>query len=272
MIDIGINLSHDSFDPDRDQLITEAKALGIRHLVMTGTSLQQQEHLHELTRRYQGYVSQTAGVHPHHAIELWDPTSPQRKNQQAIAQLTAWALTPAVVAVGECGLDYFRMFQEKNVQSQCFERHIEISLEVNKPLFCHVRDAHIDFMAIVKAAGRPLKLVVHCFTGTEAELEDYLSMGFYIGITGWVCDERRGQHILNYLSKIPDDRLMIETDAPYLLPRTIRPKPKDRRNEPKYLAEVAQVVAQARGQTLEKLSAITHNTAVEFFGLSVPWC
>jgi TatD DNase family protein len=267
MIDIGINLSHDSFDHDRATVIAAAQAAGVKKFIVTGTSLTLQSAIDALLVEYPTLLRATAGVHPHHAIELADPNLSSAQNAQALARLKAWALAPTVVAVGECGLDYYRIFQEKNVQIQCFQKQIELSIEINKPLFCHVRDAHEDFMACLKSAGSALKVVVHCFTGSEAELETYLSAGFYIGITGWVCDERRGTHILNYIAKIPDNRLMIETDAPYLLPRTLAPKPSSRRNEPRFLAEIARVVAQARQQSLEKLIEVTHNTSLAFFGL-----
>lgn len=261
MIDIGINLTHDSFDHDRDRLIQTAREHGIHHLVVTGTSLTQRAAVSQLQHQYPDYLSTTAGIHPHHSNELGDEAS--------LEALAAWSRQPEVVAVGECGLDYFRMFQDKHTQIQCFEKHIALSLEVNKPLFLHVRDAHEDFLAILKAAGRALPGVVHCFTGSESELEDYLAMGFYIGLTGWICDERRGSNILDFLAKIPDDRLMIETDAPYLLPRTLRPKPQDRRNEPRYLGEIARTIAAATRRPLEEIIEITDNNAQRFFRLRV---
>lgn len=265
MIDIGLNLAHDSFDHDRAAVIDSALNAGMRHMVVTGTSFGQLPAALALVHTYPHLLSMTAGIHPHHANELDAPS--ENAKTLLIQQLSDWARRPEVVAVGECGLDYHRHFQEKNVQVQSFEKQIELSLEINKPLFLHVRDAHTDFTALLKAAGRALNAVVHCFTGTESELEDYLSLGCHIGITGWVCDERRGTHILEFLSKIPDDRLMIETDAPYLLPRTLIPKPKDRRNEPRYLQTVAETVAQARGQSLEALLNITENNAMRFFKL-----
>ena len=134
-------------------------------------------------------------------------------------------------------------------------------------MFLHQRDAHADFMAIIRAAGTLPPLVVHCFTGAREELLDYIEQDWYVGITGWICDERRGQHVLEDVSLIPDNRLLIETDAPYLLPRTLQPRPKDRRNEPAYLTEVLRVVAQARCQSTEQIAALTTANAQRLFNL-----
>lgn len=136
------------------------------------------------------------------------------------------------------------------------------------PVFLHQRDAHDDFVEVLEPMlTRITRAVAHCFTGEHESLREYLAMGLWIGITGWICDERRGAHLHDIVSAIPDDRLLIETDAPYLLPRTIQPKPKTRRNEPAYLPEVMRVVAEARGQTEEHVARITTENAIRFFGL-----
>ena len=111
------------------------------------------------------------------------------------------------------------------------------------------------------------RAVANCFTGNETELRELLDLDLYIGITGWICDERRGTHLKDIIALIPDDRLMIETDAPYLLPRSLRPRPKTRRNEPAWLTEVLRVVAEARGRSPEEVAATTSKTAEVFFDL-----
>jgi TatD DNase family protein len=173
-----------------------------------------------------------------------------------------------VVAVGECGLDYFRNFSPREAQLEAFRRQLDIARDTGLPVFLHQRDAHDDFVEILESALPEIsRAVAHCFTGEHESLREYLAMGLYIGITGWICDERRGQHLHDIVEVIPDDRLLIETDAPYLLPRTIRPKPKTRRNEPMYLPEVLKVVAEARGQSLEHVAQVTTENARRFFNL-----
>jgi TatD DNase family protein len=173
------------------------------------------------------------------------------------------------VAVGECGLDYFRDFSPRDFQRAAFAQQLDIAIRVGKPVFLHQRDAHQDFIAILREHAPALAAgaVAHCFTGTAAELMDYLELGLAIGITGWICDERRGQHLLPLMREIPATKLMLETDGPYLLPRDLRPKPPSRRNEPAYLAHIAATVAKARGESLEVLARSTTATARAFFAL-----
>ena len=131
---------------------------------------------------------------------------------------------------------------------------LQIAVDTGKPLFLHQRDAHADFMALMKNFdGLIGPAVVHCFTGTDAELDDYLAAGWHIGITGWLCDERRGLHLRELVKRIPADRLMIETDSPYLLPRTVRPHPSHRRNEPMYLAHIIEELARNRDEEVEEI-------------------
>jgi TatD DNase family protein len=137
-------------------------------------------------------------------------------------------------------------------------------------VFLHQRDAHDDFIEILQPMLLKMsRAVAHCFTGGEKELREYIDMGLYIGITGWICDERRGAHLQEIVGLIPDDRLMLETDAPYLLPRSLSPRPKTRRNEPYYLREVLRVVAESMGRTEEDIARITRENAERFFGIGV---
>ena len=173
-----------------------------------------------------------------------------------------------MVAVGECGLDFNRDFSPRPAQRKAFERQLQLASENGKPLFLHQRDAHADFMAMMKNFdGRLGPAVVHCFTGTREELFDYLDHDWHIGITGWLCDERRGLHLRELVKHIPANRLMIETDAPYLLPRTVKPQPSHRRNEPMYLAHIVEELARDRGQDVATVAAATTATATAFFRL-----
>ncbi|HHW4683613.1 MAG TPA: TatD family hydrolase, partial [Xylella sp.] len=176
-----------------------------------------------------------------------------------------------VVAVGECGLDYFRDFSPRRAQHKAFERQLQLASENGKPLFLHQREAHDDFMAMMRSFdGRLGPAVVHCFTGTREELFDYLDQDWYIGITGWLCDERRGMHLRELVRHIPAKRLMIETDAPYLLPRTLRPFPKDRRNEPAFLIHIATELARNRGEDTATCATRSTEVTREFFRLPEP--
>lgn len=258
-IDIGINLAHDSFDADRDEVIARAADAGVVQMVITGSSGQSTRGAIELAMTYPGALFATAGVHPHHATELDDAL---------VSELEALAQHETVVAVGECGLDYFRDYSPRDVQRRAFHRQLELARKTSKPVFLHQRDAHDDFIAILKEHRKDLKDgIAHCFTGTAQELEACLDLGLAIGITGWICDERRGMHLLPLMRTIPANRLMLETDGPYLLPRDLKPKPASRRNEPVYLPHVAQAVARARGEPVEELARTSTAAARSFFAL-----
>jgi len=222
LIDIGCNLTHDSFDNDRDSVIARARAVGVDHMVVTGASEAGSVKALELARSRPDCLSATAGVHPHLASDFSTDTA------SVLAELHQ---APEVVAVGECGLDYFRDFSPRTDQRRAFERQLELAVACNKPVFLHQRDAHADFVAILGEFRDALgKVVVHCFTDSGEALDDYLHLDCHIGITGWICDERRGHHLKELVQTIPDDRLMLETDAPYLKPRNLRPKVKTHRN------------------------------------------
>jgi TatD DNase family protein len=260
LVDIGANLTHESFDADRDAVLQRAHVAGVAQLVVTGASRAHSPRALELARRHPGVLFATAGVHPHHAIEYTD---------ECDAEMRALLAQPEVVAVGECGLDYFRDFSPRPAQRLAFERQLQTAADTGKPLFLHQRDAHADFLAQMKNFdGRLGRAVVHCFTGTRAELYDYLDRDWYIGITGWLCDERRGAHLRELVRDIPAERLMIETDSPYLLPRNLKPMPSHRRNEPMYLAHIVEELARDRGETTEQAARSTAGAARAFFGLS----
>lgn len=260
LIDIGCNLTHDSFDIDREAVITAAQAAGVVHMVVTGATEQGAIEATELVALWPEVLTATAGIHPHHASDFSHDT------ETVLAELHQ---RPEVVAVGESGLDYFRDFSPRPAQHKAFERQLELAVACQKPVFLHQRDAHEDFMAILKDYRPKLTgAVIHCFTDTREAMLDYLALDCHIGITGWICDERRGHHLKEFVAEIPPDRLMIETDAPYLKPRDLRPKVKSHRNEPQWLPWIAQTVAQCRGVSVETLAEQTTQTAEAFFKLT----
>jgi TatD DNase family protein len=258
LVDIGSNLTHESFSVDRGAVIRRAVAAGVTRQVVTGADLGASRAAAALAAAHPAMLWSTAGVHPHHASSF---DLGVRDGLLDLLRL------PQVVAVGECGLDYCRNFSPPAAQRAAFAAQLDMAVTTGKPAFLHQRDSHEDFVAILAEFRGRVRGVAHCFTGNAAQLEDCLGLGLSIGITGWVCDERRGALLRDAVPGIPGDRLMVETDAPYLLPRDLDPKPKSRRNEPAFLRHVAQAVADLRGDTLEGVAATTTRNAVALFGL-----
>jgi TatD DNase family protein len=259
LIDIGINLAHDSYDADRPAVIERAYAAGVTQMIVTGSSEASTRAALALAIAHRGRLFATAGVHPHHASD-WTAS--------LHAALRELAEAPEIVAVGECGLDYFRDLSPRSAQRTAFAAQLELAREVRKPVFLHQRDAHADFTAILREHVAGLSGgVAHCFTGGAGELDTYLGLGLAIGITGWICDERRGKHLLPLMASIPSDRLLLETDGPYLLPRDLPVKSETRRNEPAYLPHIAATVARARGEDLESVARSSTAAARNIFKL-----
>lgn len=258
-VDIGCNLGHESFDPDRELVLERARAVGVDRLVLTGASIDGSRDALEIARRDPRRLRATAGVHPHMACEL---------DESALSILAELHRDPLIAAVGECGLDYFRDLAPRAIQREAFVRQLELAVLCGKPLFLHQRMAHTDFRAILAEYRHRLgPVVVHCFTDTRQAMFDYLDLDCHIGITGWVCDERRGLDLKKIVPEIPDDRLMLETDAPYLKPRNLRPKVRTHRNEPCWLPWIGGTVAALRGIRPERLAEQTTANACRFFGL-----
>ncbi|MDR2588816.1 MAG: TatD family hydrolase [Spirochaetales bacterium] len=261
LMDIGVNLLHRSFDRDRESVVRGAEKAGVSPLVITGTdaqdSLRAAEWAWAWAAREKGKLYSTAGVHPHNAKTC---------GSQTLGLLREAAAAGPVIAIGECGLDYNRDFSPRDVQREWFEKQIALAAELGLPLFLHERDAFDDFYSLLKnARGRIKDMAVHCFTGTEKELDAYLELGCYIGITGWLCDERRGRHLEKLIRKIPSAQLMLETDAPFLLPRSLEEKPRAGRNEPKYLPHIARAAARFLGKEPELLAEETFANSMRFF-------
>ena len=262
LIDIAANLTHESFADDVDEVIERARQAGVPQLLIAGTSGPGSQAASELAARYPGRALATAGLHPHHADEF---------NAEMATLFAELLQLPQVAAVGETGLDYFRDLSPRPKQIHAFEAHIELAIATGLPMYLHQRDAHNDFLPILRDCRDQLSgVVVHCFTDTRQALHAYLDLDCHIGITGWLCDERRGLGLQQMVADIPDQRLLVETDAPYLKPRNLRPKVRTHRNEPQWLPWVVQELAQHRGQTVAHVSACTTANARRLFGFATP--
>ncbi len=230
-------------------------------MVVTGASEDGSRAALELASKHPGELFSTAGVHPHRASDFDDDT------ERLLRELSQ---QPGVVAVGETGLDYFRDFSPRDIQRDVFQKQLQIGGDTGLPLFLHLRDAHGDFHAILKEfRDRLSHVVVHCFTGNREELHGYLDLDCHIGITGWICDERRGSHMKEFLKDIPANRLMVETDAPYLKPRNLKPRVKTHRNEPRWLPWIVGTLAAAREEHPGTVAEQTTANARAFFNLPV---
>ena len=206
--DIGVNLFCKQF-PNPEQIIKDAAKAGVA-CILTGTNPKENQKIDAFIKEYGGYG--TAGIHPHNA------DAAKKEDFEIIEKLVTE--NKNIVAVGECGLDYDRMFSTKENQIRCFEKHIVLAEKCKKPLFLHERCAANDMIRRLKKHPDICKTsVVHCFTGRRETLEQYLSLGLSIGITGWICDDLRAKELREAVRILPLDRLLIETDAPYLTPK-----------------------------------------------------
>jgi TatD DNase family protein len=258
MIDIGVNLTNKRFDNDYQDIINNAMTAGIKALIVTGTNLEHSKKAIELCEQYNNIYC-TAGIHPHDASSV---------NKDSFDEITSLAAHKKVVAIGETGLDFNRNFSSKTQQINAFEKQIELAIATQKPLFLHERDAFKDQYSILKGNAKLLNgAVVHCFTGDKTALESYLELGFYIGITGWVCDERRGLELQSLVKTIPDNRLLIETDSPYLTPRTLSGKAKKSKNQPANLIHIAKFIANLRQQSVNHIATTTTVNAKHLFSI-----
>lgn len=257
MFDIGVNLTSTQFASDRQKVVKRARDAGVTGMLITGTNALESQQAQRLAEDQAGFCWSTAGVHPHHASE-W--------STEIASTLRRLAEKPEVVAIGECGLDFNRNLSAHEQQEYSFDAQLALAAELNMPVFLHCREAHARFAAVLAPWLPKLPgAVIHCFTGTRDELEACLGMGLSVGITGWVCDERRGLELRELLPLIPADRLLLETDAPYLLPRDMRPRPTSRRNEPCFLPHIVHQVATWRGESAEELATrIDHNARTLF--------
>ena len=256
-IDIACNFTHESFKHNLDEVINNAEQEGVEKFVLLCASLADIGPIKVIQNNAPEKYFISAGIHPHHATEIMEI------NYDALLKKLK-SINPN--AIGETGLDYFRNISPPDIQKKSFGMHIEIAKELNLPLYLHQRDAHSDFIRIIKEniSNFP-KFVVHCFTGTQAELDEYLELGAYIGLTGWICDAKRNIDLRKSIKNIPIEKMMIETDSPYLIPKNLMVKPKKNINEPKYLPHIANEICELTGYELEELKSATSNNAIKFF-------
>lgn len=261
MIDIGLNLTHESFAHDLSAVLERAETAGVTGYILTGSSTDNLESTIALAEKLENAWC-TSGIHPHHASSM---------DAGVAGLIRSCAQHPKVKAIGETGLDYNRNFSPRDDQVKSFEQHIEIAFDTKLPMFLHERDAGEDMTDILKTHRDNLSdAVIHCFTGEKKTLYGYLDLDMHIGITGWICDERRGFHLHEFVKDIPLSRLMIETDAPYLTPRNL---PKDerkrmgRRNEPCALPYILDMISEHRAESRDEIEAGVLETTKQFFRL-----
>lgn len=262
-IDIGINLTNRQFQNDADDIIQNALDADVVQMILTGTSVKNSEESARIAAAYSGVLYSTAGIHPHDAKSF---------DGQSTAKLKALLKMKHVVSVGECGLDFDRDFSPRDKQEQCYKAQLELAIAVQKPLFLHERAAFNRFVAITNEYLPQLpKAVVHCFTGSLQEAKTYLDQGFYLGFTGAISDTNRFAHLKEVLQYVPLDRMLIETDAPFMLPKnvpkTMLTKYHERRNEPAFLPYVAGTIAQYKGVGLDVIAKHSTENAKAFFGI-----
>ena len=252
MFDIGANLTSSHFSDDLDSVLDESFEAGVKKICITSSNLQDVRNAKKITERNKN-LYYSVGFHPHNAKDF---------KIEFLKEMSIYLDDPRAICQGEMGLDFNRNFSSREEQILCFESQLSLANSINKPLFLHQRDAHKEFLSILDNYKFNQKLIVHCFTGNLSELEDYLKRDFYIGITGWVCDLKRGLDLRECINHIPQDKLLIETDSPYLSPRK-----KIRRNEPKFLIDVAEEVARLRQQTKESIVKSSYENSLNFFNL-----
>ena len=262
-IDIGINLTNKQFHNDIDTIIQNALDADVSQMILTGTSIKNSEASAKIAKQYPNILYATAGIHPHDAKSF---------DEQSISKLNFLLKQDHVISVGECGLDFDRDFSPRPIQEQCYKAQLELSIAVQKPLFLHERAAYERFMAITKDYLPQLpKAVVHCFTGSLKEAKSYLDNGFYLGFTGAISDTNRFSHLKEVLQYVPLDRMLIETDAPFMLPKNVPKqaltKYHERRNEPAFLPYVAGTIAQFKGINLTDVAEASTKNAKDFFGI-----
>ena len=252
MFDIGANLTSSHFSKDLDVVLNDSLTAGVEKICITSSNLDDVKNAKKISEKYK-HLYYSVGFHPHNAKDF---------KIEFLKDMSVYLKDPKAICLGEMGLDFNRNFSSKEEQILCFESQLSLANSISKPLFLHQRDAHEEFLSVLDNHKFNQKLIVHCFTGNLSELEDYLKRDFYIGITGWVCDLKRGKELRKCINQIPEDKLLIETDSPYLSPRK-----KIRRNEPKFLIDVAEEVATLRNETKESIINSSYENSLNFFNL-----
>jgi len=255
--DIACNFSSERFDKDLDEVINRAIANKITKFGLICSRMSDLNKLLKIYQQYSKSMFYTIGVHPHHANEI---------NDGYLKKLKDVIATNNPHAIGETGLDFFRNLSTYEEQIYAFEEQIKIAIYTNKPLFLHQRDSHDDFIKILKKYSSDIsKAVVHCFTGTQQQLDDYLELDCYIGVTGWICDKKRNVELRKTIKNIPLEKLMIETDCPYLTPKNLVEKPKNNRNEPTNLNHIINEIAVLMEIDIDILRKQTFKNTINYF-------
>ena len=255
--DIACNFTSERFNKDLDEVIKRAIANKITKFGLICSRMSDLNKLLKIYKQYSKSMFYTIGVHPHHANEI---------NDDYLKKLKDEITTNNPHAIGETGLDFFRNLSTYEEQIYVFEEQIKIAIDTNKPLFLHQRDSHDDFIKILRKYSSDIsKAVVHCFTGTQGQLDDYLELDCYIGITGWICDEKRNVELRKAIKKIPLEKLMIETDCPYLIPKNLVEKPKNNRNEPTNLNHIINEIAVLMEIDIDILRKQTFENTINYF-------
>jgi TatD DNase family protein len=233
--DIGVNLMDKRLSVE--PLLMRAQAANVNHLLITGSNIPESQNAALVATKWPKRLFSTAGIHPHHAKDA---------SPNFIDDLRELAALPEVLAIGECGLDFNRNFSAPEQQLEIFESQLILATELQLPVFLHERDAFAQQIALLKKYRSGLcGGVAHCFTGSKEQMHAYLDLGFYIGITGWVCDPKRGDELRDAVHELPLDRLLLETDAPYLWPKTLARADSQAsgNNEPCNLPHIAEYLA-----------------------------
>ncbi len=257
--DIACNFTSERFDKDLDKVIDTAITNKINKFGLICSRLSDLNKLLKIYDQYSKNMFFTIGTHPHHANEI---------NDDYLKKLIDAVKKNNPHAIGETGLDFFRNLSTYEEQIFAFEEQIKIAIDMNKPLFLHQRDSHDDFIKILRKYSSDInKAVVHCFTGTQQQLDDYLELDCYIGVTGWICDAKRNVELRKTIKNIPLERLVIETDCPYLIPKNLPDKPKNNRNEPSNLNHIVNEITKLMDIDKDILRKQTFRNTKSFFDI-----
>ena len=258
LIDIGANLSHPQLYDQLEKIVNNIISSETQSVIITSSNLEDTIIALDIINKYPDLFHTTVGYHPHNAKDF---------KSEHFDLIDNYCKQKEIVAIGECGLDYYREYSSVDEQMFCFEKHLMIAKKNDMPIFLHERKAHKDFVSILKKYKDNInKAVVHCFTGDKSELKSYIDMDCYIGITGWISDLSRGKHLHDIIKYIPKDRLMIETDSPYLMPKNV-PIKNNGINEPSYLIYVAETIAECLNKDVNYVKQISINNTKEFFSI-----
>lgn len=255
--DAGVNLLDRRFDVD--EVIAASRQAGVEKLCLITTHPDEWERAAELHQRYPQTIYYTLGIHPHHAKEAV---------AAHFSQLREMAHLPGMVAVGECGLDFNRMFSPRESQLAVFEQQLQIAAGVGKPVYLHERDAFgAQCMLLQKYMPQLTRGgIAHCFTGNTEQIKAYLAFGLYIGITGWVCDDKRGQDLQEAINQLPMNKIVLETDAPYLFPKTLRPR--QRNNTPATVPHIGSEIARRLNISQAQICQASYANTCKLFDLN----